>query len=377
MAFTISKSSLLALAETFALAAAGGALFGVLGFPAGWLAGAILFVSIAALSGRPMRVPLPLARVFFVVIGITLGGVVTPETVKGVAEWPLSIVAAILSTLCVTVATSRYLMFVHGWESRPALFASFPGAMSQVVALAAETGADLRPIVIVQTLRVVILTFGVPLALGLFGVQYGTLAGAAATATTGMGIDSPVELAILCVASGTAAVLAHWARFPGGLIFGAMIMSAVLHGSGLIHAKLPWWFSTISIVGLGAVVGSRFAQAEPRLLLRYLGAAFGSFAVALAVTGMFAGFVTSVLKIAVADAVVAFAPGAVDAMMILALAMHLDPVYVGAHHVARVLMVGLSLPVIARWLGLRGKGQMPPQVPPPPAANPPRLGGDD
>jgi membrane AbrB-like protein len=376
MAFTTSKSSLLGLAETCVLAAAGGALFGYLGFPAGWLAGAILFVSIAALSGRPMRVPLPLARVFFVVIGITLGGVVTPETVKGVTEWPLSIVAAILSTLCVTVTTSRYLMYVHGWEPRPALFASFPGAMSQVVALAAETGADLRPIVIVQTLRVVILTFGVPLALGLFGVQYGTLAGAAGTASTGLGNDSPVELVILTVASGAAAVAAHRIGFPGGLIFGGMIMSAVLHGSGLIHAKFPWWLSTACIVGLGAVVGARFAQADPRLLLRYLGAAFGSFAVALVVTGLFAGFVTSVLKIAVADAVVAFAPGAVDAMMILALAMHLDPVYVGAHHVARVLMVGISLPVIARWFGLRGKGATPPPAAHPPA-NPPRLGGDD
>jgi membrane AbrB-like protein len=301
---------------------------------------------------------------------------VTPETVKGVTEWPLSIVAAILSTLCVTVTTSRYLMYVHGWESRPALFASFPGAMSQVVALAAETGADLRPIVIVQTLRVVILTFGVPLALGLFSVQFGTLAGAAAAAAP-TGIDSPIELLILTVASASAAVLAHWARFPGGLIFGGMITSAVLHGSGLIHAKFPWWLATASIVGLGAVVGSRFAQADPRLLLRYLGAAFGSFAVALAVTGVFALFVTMVLKIQVADAVVAFAPGAVDAMMILALAMHLDPVYVGAHHVARVLMVGVSLPVIARMLGLRDKtDQEPPDVKPP-AANPPRLGGDD
>jgi membrane AbrB-like protein len=376
MAFTLSKSTLLALVETFALAAAGGALFNWLGFPAGWLAGAILFVSIAALSGRPMQVPLPLARVFFVVIGITLGGVVTPETVKGVTEWPLSVIAVALSTLCVTVVTSRYLIWVHGWESRSALFASFPGAMSQVVALAAETGVDLRPIVIVQTLRVVILTFGVPLALGLFSVQFGTLAGAAAAAAP-TGIDSPIELLILTVASAFAAVLAHWARFPGGLIFGGMITSAVLHGSGLIHAKFPWWLATASIVGLGAVVGSRFAQADPRLLLRYLGAAFGSFAVALAVTGVFALFVTMVLKIQVADAVVAFAPGAVDAMMILALAMHLDPVYVGAHHVARVLMVGVSLPVIARMLGLRDKiDQEPPDVKPP-AANPPRLGGDD
>ena len=36
---------------------------------------------------------------------------------------------------------------------------------------------------------------------------------------------------------------------------------------------------------------------------------------------------------------VAFSPGAQDTMMVLALALHLDPVYVGAHHVARFLVV--------------------------------------
>ena len=36
-------------------------------------------------------------------------------------------------------------------------------------------------------------------------------------------------------------------------------------------------------------------------------------------------------------------------MMILALALHLDPVFVGAHHLTRVLVVSLGLPVLAFW----------------------------
>ena len=35
-------------------------------------------------------------------------------------------------------------------------------------------------------------------------------------------------------------------------------------------------------------------------------------------------------------------------MMILALALHLDPIFVGAHHVARFLMVSAALPVFVR-----------------------------
>ena len=37
-------------------------------------------------------------------------------------------------------------------------------------------------------------------------------------------------------------------------------------------------------------------------------------------------------------------------MMILALALHLDPVFVGAHHLARVFTVTLALPIVTRVL---------------------------
>jgi uncharacterized protein len=64
------------------------------------------------------------------------------------------------------------------------------------------------------------------------------------------------------------------------------------------------------------------------------------------------------LPFRLADVIVAFAPGAQDTMMVLALAMHLDPVYIGAHHLARFLAVSFSVAVVARRLARR------PPVPP-------------
>jgi uncharacterized protein len=37
-------------------------------------------------------------------------------------------------------------------------------------------------------------------------------------------------------------------------------------------------------------------------------------------------------------------------MMVLALALHLDPVYVGAHHLARFLVVTITVGIAARRL---------------------------
>ena len=60
--------------------------------------------------------------------------------------------------------------------------------------------------------------------------------------------------------------------------------------------------------------------------------------------------VASLLPLPIADVVVAFSPGAQDTMMVLALALHLDPVFVGAHHLARFMVVSISIALIARRL---------------------------
>jgi hypothetical protein len=218
--------------------------------------------------------------------------------------------------------------------------------MIQVIALSTELGADLRAIAIVQTMRVLLLTIGIPAGLALFGLVAPALPSARGPA----GLSSLPEMAIIVVVSTASALALMRLRFPGGLIFGAMAGSGILHGAGLVSAVLPWWIGGAAVIVLGAVVGSRFASASPRLVFGYLGAAFGSFAVSLTIAGAFVVLVTYFFPFPVANVVVAFSPGAQDTMMVLALALHLDPVFVGAHHVARFLVVTFTVAIAARRL---------------------------
>ncbi len=331
-------------AETLLIAAVGGIGFTLAGIPAGMVSGSVLAVAIAALLGRPTRVPLPVARVCFVLIGMLLGAVVTPETLHGVATWPLSVLLLAIATLGMLGATTAYLRFVHGWDGVSAFLGASPGSMAQVLALAAEVKSDLRGIAIVQVMRVLLVTIGLPGGLALFGLA----AGSVIMVPPPAGGNSIAELTILVASSTVLAVAMVWLRFPGGLLFGSMAASAVLHGSGLVHAVLPWWLGSAAVIVLGAVAGSRFANTSPRTVVDYLGAAFGSFAVAIAVASIFVFLVTTFLPFRPADVVIAFAPGSQDQMMLLALALHLDPVYVGAHHLARWLVVTLSIAVFAK-----------------------------
>src|SRR5262249_13110721 len=143
------------------------------------------------------------------------------------------------------------------------------------------------------------------------------------------GGSSLVELAALVAVSTALALLLRWMKFPGGLLFGSMAGSAILHGTGLVHAVLPWWLGGGAVIVIGAVAGSRFSNTGWRTVVDCLGAAFGSFAVAVTVAACFATLVMVLLPFRPADVIIAFAPGAQDQMMLLALALTLDPVYVG------------------------------------------------
>jgi uncharacterized protein len=338
------KIAWLRACETLITAAAGGLALTWLGFPAGLVTGSLLAVAIAALAGRPVSVPAPLSHTISVLVGISLGAVVTPETLQGLVKFPLSVAVLAVSTLCMIATTTAYLRLVHGWDALSALLGASPGALAQVMVLSAEYKADLRAIAVVQTLRVVALTIGIPAGLGLFGL---TADGGITARLGGAQPGSVAELALLTGISTACALVVWRLRMSGGLMFGAMLASGVLHGGGFIAAALPWWVAGAAVIGIGAVTGSRFANTSPRMLLRYLGPAIGSFAVAGTIASLFVLLLTALLAVPIADSVVAFSPGAQDTMMVLALALHLDPVFVGALQLSRYLLVSILVPFLA------------------------------
>ena len=326
------------------IATAGGAIFDVLHFPAGWMAGALLCVAIAALFGRSMYVPPLMTRIFFIALGIIIGGVATPETMHGMATWPASILIICVAMIVITLAAAMYLQFVHGWDLQTALFASVPGALSQVSAIAEDRDADLRAIIIVQTVRVVILAVGVPAGLAIAGID----APARMPMGTLTAFDAPGQFIALVAGCIVAALALYRIGFSGGFFFGPMIVSATLHGSGLVQLTPPGWVATVAMIGLGAINGGRFNHTSFKMLLNYLGASLGALAVALVVSAMFIGVASLLPSLKISNLVISYAPGSVDVMMILALALHLDPVFVGAHHLARILIVSIMLPIGAR-----------------------------
>src|SRR5439155_15448009 len=295
------RAKILGTLETLVIGAGGGLLFLWLNLPGGLISGAMAAVGIAALSGRPVTMLPILTQTVLVLLGITLGSLVSRQLIQHMSAYPLTIGLLALATFCSTFGSSFYLQRVHGWDQTSALLAGSPGALSQIVILAAEKGADVAGIAMVQTMRVIILTAALPLILAATGIA------PSAPPTVASIIASPLELAALIAASIAAALLLRLTSFPASWMFGAMIGSSVLHGTGLIEGGLPPWMRGVALVGIGALIGTRFARIKTSTLLSHVNAALGSFAVAIVISAIFVAVITLATHVRFADVLVAFA----------------------------------------------------------------------
>lgn len=339
------RAKMLGTLETLAIGTAGGLLFLWLNLPGGLISGAMAAVAIAALAGRPVTMPASLTQSVLVLLGITLGSLVSRQMIQHMSAYPLTIGLLALATFCTTFGCSIYLQRFHGWDKTSALLAGSPGALSQITVLAAEKGADVAAIAVVQTMRVIILTAALPLLLAFAGVASN------APVTVASVVASPLELAALAAAAVAVALLLRLANFPASWMFGAMIASAVLHGTGLVEGGLPPWLRGMALVGIGAMIGTRFARISRATLLSHVNAGLGSFTVSIAIAAIFVTAVVLATHVRFADVVVAFAPGAMDTMMALALTLHIDPIFVGAHHLSRFVFVSITTPGIVHLFG--------------------------
>ena len=340
-----SRAKILSALETLGIGTAGGLLFLWANLPGGLISGAMVAVGLAALAGRPLAVPAHITQSVLVLLGISLGSLASRQLIQHISAYPLTIGLLALATFCSTFGSSLYLQRFHGWDRTSAFLAASPGALSQITILAAERGADVPAIAVVQTMRVIILTAALPLVLALTGISPSAPpAVAAATA-------SPLELLELVAAAVVVSLLLRLMKFPASWMFGAMIASSVLHGLGYVEGGLPPWVRGVALVGIGALIGARFARVKTRTLLGHVNAGLGSFAIAIAISAIFVTIIVLTTHVRIADIIVAFAPGAMDAMLALALTLHIDPIFVGAHHLSRFVFVTIATPGIVHLFG--------------------------
>ncbi|PVB62904.1 AbrB family transcriptional regulator [Labrenzia sp. 011] len=345
MSFSALDTSGGRLVVTLLFAVLGGGAFHLMGLPAAWLSGAMVFVSVATLGGVRTHIPVRLREVMFFLIGISMGAGVNPDVVDRAGEWPVSMGMLVVVMICVTYAGYAVLHFGAKWTKEAAYFGALPGALSYVMGLATDRGADLPRIASSQSLRLFILVAVVPFAVVASNGEVDGAAGAGA-------VSGPMDFLLglpLCLA---ASWLAIKLRIPGGRMTGAFFMSAGLNASGVLVLILPDYVTLPCFMMMGAFIGCRFGTMTLRQFVSVLGASLAAFTAAFLTSLLGAWIVAELVHIPFGQALLAYAPGGLEVMTILAYMLDLDPAFVAAHQIARFTGMVLVLPFLtALFLG--------------------------
>jgi membrane AbrB-like protein len=325
-----------------ALAAAfGGAFVGqYLGLPAGSLLGSTFAVTVAAMLGLRPTVPPFLRDIGFCIIAVSLGSGVTPDILSELARWPLSLAMLGLTVLAVMLVCGSILRRMFGADTPTALLATSPGALSYTLALADDRGADLRFVMVLQSLRLFLITMLLP---PLVGYAEGGVEAGAQSAFPHIGYAVAAILLAATFIFGTAMTRL---RAPAPFIMAGLLISGFAHATGLVSGRLadPVVFFGFTIIG--AVIGARFAGISGSDLKRLAIAGAVSTTVAVTLSMACAWAVSRLLALPFGQVWVSFAPGGVEGMSSIALALGYDPVYVAVHHVFRILLLIMILPVL-------------------------------
>lgn len=336
---------LLRLVFTIAISAFGGGVATVLGLPAGWLMGGALGVTIAAMAGAPIVLPDGLRNVIFVLIGMSMGASVAPDSLSLLASWPVSLAALAIELVVIIASTGWMLTRLFRLDAGTAYLSSFPGHLSFVMGIAATGVGNARQIVIIQVIRILMLTIAVPIGATFLPIDHFEVA----QATDFLDPLQLLALALGCVAMGIVFIRL---KIPAGMVLGAMAAATAAKLGGLYSEAMPTPLVIITFVLTGAMIGSRFVGITRS---EFMAAAKGG----LIATAMTIGIVT-IMALAVAQVVdmpfgqiwLGLSPGALEGMGALGIALGYDTAFIAAHHVIRLLMLSFAIPavvMIIRW----------------------------
>jgi uncharacterized protein len=335
------------IATFYALGAAGVgvALFHLLHIPLPWLLGSLFGCLAVALAGVPLA-GLPIISVpVRTVLGVAVGASITPAVLGQLGGWTLSI--ALVPPFVLVIGAIGYPYFHRLWGFDPAtsFYSAMPGGLQDMLVFGEEAGGSPRIMSLIHATRVLIVVAALPPILALWlGLDLSGAPGVPAR-------DLPLhELALMVALAFGGWKLAQAVGLFGATILGPLIATAAASLLGFLHHRPPAEAIIVAQFFIGLAVGIHYTGITWPEVRRVVAAALG-FSAILAVLSAGAIWLAYSLHVApLAEVVLAFSPGGQAEMALLAIVAGADVAYVVTHHIARIVIVIIGAPLVARWM---------------------------
>lgn len=315
------------------IAAGFGALLQFEGVPHGLLLGSIVVTALfASKTGIAPATPYGLGY-----IQVTLGiatGLMFEAWDRETASTMLPSLGVLLICLAVQIALAGWwLTRGAGWNRTDALLAVYPGALAAVFDLLESEKASSK-VIIVHLMRLLLITvlvsFLIPGQAAAVAVADGD------PLTTGMALTAFSVIALSVLLGRLLLVIG----VPAPFMLTAIIITAVFVKSGWLHGfHMPDWSLNLAALILGVRIGSRFQGIGFAELTRHGRTALVSVGLMIVVAAVFAEVAARWLGSDPLSLWLAYMPGAIETIAIVAFGGGLNVVFILTHHLSRMVLL--------------------------------------
>ncbi|MCW1931384.1 AbrB family transcriptional regulator [Pararhodobacter zhoushanensis] len=334
--------SLSVVLVTFGLGGICGLVATWLGLPLGMLLGPMIGITLAARLGlrvksQPLAVPQKWRSVFIPIVGVAIGASFPADFVTQAQRWWMTMAALVAFIPLAQFLGYQFYRRVGQLTPSTAYYAAMPGGFIEALDMGERDGADMPMLIMLQFLRLILCIVLIPIVFSLIeGHAVGSAAGVALTTS-----HDPLTVWDVLVLTGLGAAgyfTATLMRLPAAVLSGPLLFSGIAHATGFTHAAPPFWAVLVTQWVMGTSLGVRLSgftrgEAGKAVLLSSV-----NVALMLVVAAVFGWLLADRVGQPISAVILAFAPGGVSEMALVALSLHLSAVFVTMHHLARILL---------------------------------------
>jgi uncharacterized protein len=335
-AFAPSRFPYLRFLFALLIGLVGALIFVYFNTPLPWMLGSLTTTTIAALLGAKISAPGVARTPMVVIVGVMVGATFTPDILGRFPEWWPSILGLLVLGIVSGATGLAYFRLFTNFDLPTAYFSSMPGGLIEMVTLADERGADIRTVALVHSVRILVVVFCVPITVRLMeGVGIGPSGGSRPSI-----VDA--DLVVFAWLIGTAVVgiiVGYLLRLPAAYLLGPLLVSAITHAIGISEFKFPSEILSVAQLVIGTSLGCRFAGVGTATIFRIFSMALGMTLFLLVITAAFAAAVARLAGFDFVPVFLAYAPGGLPEMSLVAISLHVEVAFVATHHIVRLFLV--------------------------------------
>ena len=284
-------------------------------------------------------------------LGVLVGGAFGDDIIGKLWQWWDTVLLMLFTTIAVSALSYQFLRRYCGYDKILSYFCCVPGGQAEAIILARDLVEKDYVVALFHLIRVFIVFVSTPLLLAVIEGQSAVDRSNDMLVAMPSLMDLPASdiLAFFVLALGGYA-FARLIKMPMAHLLGPLSLSSLAHYLGMVELPRVNEFVILAQLVIGGGIGARLSKVAFRELFSYFKMAVLNTMIVLTGYVSVAVFITVIYDASFLEIWMAFVPGGLYEVTLLALVFGFDVAFIAFHHTTRVLLIFFTLPAFAKRL---------------------------